>query len=213
MWSRQTVPSQWLQSELCIVRSGVLVARYESEPGMRVAEVLCAGDVIADGLFGGRAPITLTATTPVSLAVLDADQVGGALESDPAASLWIIHGMTVRARRAENRQVNLMTTDSRARLSRFLLDWCESGSTAHLPGPFRGGVAQRVLAEVIGSTRHTVNRTLQDFEKRGVIVLEDGGVTVERFEVLRRCARGTQPYLYGVGSRRIGARTRELTSA
>jgi CRP/FNR family cyclic AMP-dependent transcriptional regulator len=198
LWARQTFASPSLQSDLCLVRSGLLVARYESEPGMAVAEILWPGDVIGEGIFGGVAPVSLTAATPATLAVLDAERVDDVLSNDHAASQWLMRAMAVRARRAQNRQVNLMTANTRARLSRLVLDWCESGSTVHVPGPFRGGVAQNVLAEVIGSTRHTVSRTLQDFDRRGVILLEESGVTVRKFDVLRRCARATRPYFHGV---------------
>lgn len=195
MWARQTMTSLGLQDRVGVVKSGLLLARYESEPGLRIAELLLPGDVIAEGLFGGTAPDALTAVSHANLVVLGAGDVTALLAGGPPSPL--LRGMTVRVRRAENRQWNLTTTDMRTRLARFLLDWCEVNRTVHLPGPFRGGFAQTVLAEVIGSTRHTVNRTVHDFERRGVLVLEDGGITVEDFAVIRRCARGAAPYLLG----------------
>jgi CRP/FNR family cyclic AMP-dependent transcriptional regulator len=165
---------------------------------MRVAELLFPGDVVAEGVFGGVAPGALTAATPAHLVVLEADLVHELLANAGETPPWLMHAMTVRVRRAENRQSNLMLVDVRTRLARFLLDWCEATRTVHVPGPFRGGLARTVLAEVIGSTRHTLNRTLHDFEKRGVVVMENGGVTVEDFVVIRRCAVRASSYLHGV---------------
>jgi hypothetical protein len=109
--------------------------------------------------------------------------------------------------------MNLMTADARARLARILLDWCEATTDVHLPSPFRGGFTQSVLAELIGSTRHTVNKVLRDYEKRGVVVLEHGGVTLQRLDVIGRCARDAQPYFHGVSTSGCEIdRTRQLTS-
>lgn len=179
------------------MRSGLLVARYDLD-GLPVTELLFPGDVVAEGVFGGVAPDVLSATVLTNVVLLDAEVTHGLLDEGGPTSRWLVRRMTVRVRRAENRQSNLMMADTRTRLARLLLDWCEISTSVHVPGPFRGGVSQAGLAEVIGSTRHTVNRTLQDFERRGVVVLEHGGVTVENFDVMRRCARRAQPYLHGV---------------
>lgn len=206
MAARQSNAHLRLDERLCVVRSGRLVARLESEPGTTVVEVLFPGDVVTEGVFGGEAPRTLTALTPASLLVLDAPEALRMLAAGGGATRWLLDGMTQRVRRAENRQANLMTADARTRLSRFLLDWCETTADVHLPSPFRGGVAQSVLAELVGSTRHTVNRILRDFQKRGVVVLEHGGVTIDDFDVLKRCARDARPYFRGRVSPAVAVR-------
>jgi CRP/FNR family cyclic AMP-dependent transcriptional regulator len=198
MWARQTRTSLGLQDGLGVLRSGLVLARYESKPGMRVGELLLPGDVVAEGVFGGDAPSELIAVTPVNLALFDPPQVHALLGRYNGAPAWLLRGMSVRVARAENREWNLKTADARTRLARFLLDWCEATTDIHVPGPFRGGFAQTALAEVVASTRPTVNRILQDFERRGVVVLEHGGVTVEDFAVVRRCARGAASYLHAV---------------
>lgn len=215
MRARQSNASLGLDQRLCLVRAGRLVARLAPEPGLHLAELLLPGDVIAEGAFGGAAPRTLTALTAASLVVVDGPAASNLLVTGGATTRWLLEGMTHRVKRAENRQTNLMTTDLRTRLARFLLDWCQATTDVHLPGPFRGGFTQSVLAELVGSTRHTVNRTLQDFERRGVVVLEDGGITVEDFVVMRRCARSAAPYLLGAGAHPLpkGAGIEQRTSA
>lgn len=136
---------------------------------------------------------------PTTLVVHDTESVDDLLVRGASSVAWLLRGMSIRVGRSQNRQANLMTTDVRARLSRLLLDWCAVGDTAHVPGPFQGGLAQSVLAEVIGSTRHTVNRTLRSFEHRGFVVLEHGGITVEDFDAVTRLARKAKPYFAGVG--------------
>lgn len=197
LWARQT-RAPWLENHLCVVTSGMVLANYESEPGSRLAEVLVPGDVVAEGICGGQAPSGFTTITSATLVVHDTKSVDDLLVRGGSSADWLLRGMSIRVGRSENRQANLMRTDMRARLSRLLLDWCAVGATTHVPGPFRGGLAQSVLAEVIGSTRHTVNRTLRNFEHRGFVVLEHGGITVEDFDAVTRLAREAKPYFTGV---------------
>lgn len=206
MAARQSYAHLGLEERLCVVRSGRLVARWEGEPGKHVGEVLFPGDVVGEGVLGGEAPGRLTALTPTSLLLLDQAETSSLIHDGGGATRWLLEAMTDRVRRADNRQANLMTADVRSRLARFLLDWCEVTADVHVPSPFRGGPTQSVLAELVGSTRHTVNRILRDFDQRAVVVLEHGGVTLDDFDVLRRCAREARPYFRATGRSEVLAR-------
>jgi len=87
-------------------------------------------------------------------------------------------------------------------VARLLLDWCDVNGTVHLPGSFDGGLPLSLLADVVGSTRPTVNRTWLALERAGDLVLEHGGITVEDFSAVRRRAQSAGTYMHGVSARR-----------
>lgn len=187
-----------LQDHVCVVISGLFIARYEREPGLRVSELLLPGDVVADGVLGASPPGTLVAATAGRVVAVDLARACQLTTSDQDATQWLLKGMAIRAQRAENRQTNLMRADIRTRLAGFLLDWSDAIGGTRLPGPYNGGLTQRTIAEMIGATRAAVNRTLHGLERRGVVELGEGGITIVSFDGLRHAARSAEPILGGV---------------
>lgn len=200
MAARRTATPLWLEQNLCVVRSGLLVATHEPRPGIRLAEVLFPGDVLGEGSFGGKPPVTLRAVQASKLVVLDGPAVERLfLTGDPAVR-WLLEGMASRVRRTERHTWNVRTSPVRARVARFLLDWCELCGSWHLPGPVRGGLSVSLVADLVGSVRPTVHRTLLGFERAGAVVLWHGGITVTDAGALQRRAAGVEPYLQAPGS-------------
>ncbi len=209
MRARQVATPLWLRDQLCVVAAGTVLARHEPRPSMRRAELLVAGDVVGDGAFGGVGPTFLRAVIPSRLLLFSAPDQDNIL-SDAETARWVVAGMAVRARRAENYRFNMRAVSVRARVARFVLDWCQSHWTAHVPGPHCGGLSLAMIGDVVGCTRPTVHRHLLNFERAGTVVLEHGGITVEDMSALERRAAAADPYLHGVA---VGDEQADRTTA
>jgi hypothetical protein len=118
--------------------------------------------------------------------------------SDAGTATWLIAGMAARVRRAENYRFNMRAVSVRARVAQFMLDWCRSHRTTHVPGPHCGGLSLAMIGDVVGCARPTVHRHLLDFERAGTVVLEEGGITVEDMSALERRAASAYSYLHGM---------------
>lgn len=196
MKARQIASPLWLSDHVVVVQSGLLLARHEPRPGVRRSEVLAAGDVVAEAMCDVTPPATLTSLVASKLVVLDVPQAEEAFFETVESAQWILHRMALRVRGAENHRNNLRTTTVRTRVARFLIDWCERHRTAHVPGPYNGGISISQLAEIVGASRAAVHGSLLTFERGGLLHLEHGGVTVARVQAMRPHARHTQPYLH-----------------
>lgn len=193
--AQETVRPLWLADHLCTVRSGAVIAWHEPEPSIRRAELLLAGDVIADGVFGGSAPIRLQAVVPSTLRVLDEPSTGREALGDDDSALWVLCAMAARVRLAEGHRYNVRTAAVVARLARLVVDWCAAFDTDHVAGPHEEGLSLASIADIVGSTRPTVHRNLLDLERANAVVLRRGGITVrDRIGMIRRAA-GVEPYV------------------
>lgn len=115
------------------------------------------------------------------LLVLRRDDFQRELEAHPRIALGLLRALSRRLRRADDKIGALVMLDVYARVARVLSELTDDGLVA--------GVTQATMAQMIGSSRETVSRTLRELTDRGLISLSDKGIHVLDPKALRAAAR------------------------
>jgi CRP/FNR family cyclic AMP-dependent transcriptional regulator len=157
-----------------------------SLPTVRGREVILA-DLPAGELFGEIAMLdgkprsaNATALTKCELLVLDRRDVLPVLEKYPTACLKMMEILCGRIRRSDERMADIAFFDLPSRLAKTLLHY-----PPQLHGPAKISLSQRELAEMAGGTRENVNRCMRDWQRRGILKLQNRWTIILKPDALR----------------------------
>lgn len=164
-----------------ILRSGCVEISEGTGPSRSVVTVCREGDVIGDlyVLLSTTAPFTARCTERTECWSLPGDKFRRLLAAYPSLSIAWLCNLAGRLSQARTRVGQVLGRSLPQRLARFLLEEGVDG-TMLLP--------QRTIAQMLGVQRTSVNKTLKEFEGRGIIELGYGSVTVVDEEALRHIA-------------------------
>lgn len=101
------------------------------------------------------------------------------------ACLAVISLLCQRLRRADERMTDIGLSHLPARLAKTLLSRTEGDA------PKRLACSQSELADMVGSSRESVNRALRKWHQQGIVRLKDGWITVvqrDALDALAECA-------------------------
>ena len=109
------------------------------------------------------------------------------LAAHPSIGLEITKQIGSRLKRIESRVENLVFRDVRWRVARILLDLAEDFGREHGRGVLIDlTLSQEELATLVGATRQSVNASLRDFEREGLLTRERRRFVLTRPADLRR---------------------------
>jgi CRP/FNR family transcriptional regulator, cAMP and macrophage regulator len=145
-----------------------------------VLQVLHTGDVIGDIPFLCRlpAPFDVKTLRPSRIVHLDVDLFWKLLVTRPHVCQRFLFSMASRVERLQRRFVELTGSDLRQRVATLLLD-----EHTDVPGPIE--LTQAKVAEMIASTRQSVNQVLRELEQDGMIRRDYRTIHVLEPEALR----------------------------
>jgi CRP/FNR family cyclic AMP-dependent transcriptional regulator len=130
-------------------------------------------------LDGSPRSATLTAIGPVRVRLIPRKAFVNLLKEQPQIVPGLLATLATLIRRANARQVDLLTLDVPGRLAKWLITRAqrtgvpgEDGLTIDLAR------SQGELAAEIGTTRPTLNRALRAFEEQGIIATDGPRVTI-----------------------------------
>ena len=202
---------------LYILLSGKVKLGHASADGREnLLAVLGPGEIVGElTLFDpGPRSTTATAVAPTELLTLDHNQLMTFVESHPQLAKDMLRALAQRLRRTNTALADLVFSDVPGRVAKALLDLADRfGSPTddgiHVPHD----LTQEELAQLVGASRETVNKSLAEFVSRGWIRLEGRAVTLLDVDRLRRRARcgpvsGREP-----SARRTGEAAGRLTPA
>ncbi len=174
---------------LYVVREGkVKLVRRSSDGRENLLTVVGPGEMLGElSLFdpGPRTSSAIAVTDAVVLE-LDHDQLTEWLNQHPSVALHLLQALARRLRRTTEAHADLVFSDVPGRVARALLDL-----SGRFGEPMDGAVhvphdlTQVELAQLVGASRETVNKSLGEFAQRGWLVREPRGVLlldVERLE-------------------------------
>ena len=170
---------------LYILLSGKVKLGHASADGREnLLAVLGPGEIVGElTLFDpGPRSTTATAVAPTELLTLDHNQLMTFVESHPQ--------LAQRLRRTNTALADLVFSDVPGRVAKALLDLADrfgspTDDGVHVPHD----LTQEELAQLVGASRETVNKSLAEFVSRGWIRLEGRAVTLLDVDRLRRRAR------------------------
>jgi CRP-like cAMP-binding protein len=105
------------------------------------------------------------ATEDAQLLVLRRDDFLACMDDMPRIALGLLRALSRRLRQADDKIGGLVLLDVNGRLARLLLDLADEDDGQHITRR----VTHHTLAQMIGSSRETVSRTLRDLSARGLI--------------------------------------------
>ncbi len=134
-------------------------------------EVILA--MLKDGDFFGEMSLIddqprsahVIATEDATLLVLRRDDFRAAMEEVPRIALGLLQALSRRLRRADDKIGGLVLLDVNGRLAKLLLELADE----HDGVTIKRRITHQQLAQMIGSSRETVSRTLRDLADRGLI--------------------------------------------
>ncbi len=136
-------------------------------------------------LDGSPRSATLTAVGPVRVRLIPRKAFISLLQDQPQIVPELLATLATLIRRANARQVDLLTLDVPGRLAKWLIERAERTGT-----PVGDGIlvdlarSQGELAAEIGTTRPTLNRALRSFEEQGIIAADGPRVTIVEMDKL-----------------------------
>lgn len=102
------------------------------------------------------------------------------LTDRPAVAMALIKMLCGRLRRSDERMLEIGTRPLAERLARTLIEqFAVSGQTRR-----KLSLTQSELADMVGSTRESVNRALRAWQLQGIVELRDGWIRVKQRETL-----------------------------
>lgn len=178
---------------LYIITEGKIKLGHSSEDGREsLLAILGPGEMIGElTLFDpGKRSTTATAVSPASMLCLDHSDLVQILDTNPEVAKHLLRALAQRLRRTNESLSDLVFSDVPGRVAKALLDLAERFGTpaddgTHVPHD----LTQEELAQLVGASRETVNKSLADFVSRGWIRLEGRAVTLLDVDRLARRAR------------------------
>jgi CRP/FNR family transcriptional regulator, cyclic AMP receptor protein len=111
------------------------------------------------------------------------------LESRPDTCLKLLELMCARLRKADERMSEIAFFELPARLAKVLLD--RIGPSAGTGAASKLSLSQSELASMINASRENVNRCLRDWQRRGIVNLDERWISVLQRDTLSGIANHT----------------------
>lgn len=113
---------------------------------------------------------SVIAIEPTRVLVLERSEFTGHLDSHPQTALAVLAELSQRLRQADRVIGNLALLDVYGRVARMLKDLADQDGVVTEEGVLiRMRPTQQEIASMIGTSRETVSRALNDFAKRGLL--------------------------------------------
>ena len=178
---------------LYILLSGkVKLGRTAADGRENMVAIMGPGDVFGEMALFDPSPrsTNAVAVSETRLAAIKHESFKRAQQLDPSISDQVIKTLARRLRHANEALADLVFSDVPGRVAKALLDLAErfgapTEDGIHVPHD----LTQEELAQLVGASRETINKSLAEFSSRGWIRLEGRAVTLIDVERLKRRAR------------------------
>jgi CRP/FNR family cyclic AMP-dependent transcriptional regulator len=182
-----------LGDDLFVILSGTVKIRHQTADGREtVFAVLGPGDVFGElALFDpGPRTSTVITLTEVKAVRMDRHALRTWIVERPEIAEQLLRVLARRLRHTNNALSDLIFTDVPARVAKQILDLAMRFGTSN------GGsvlvehhLTQKELAQLVGSSRETVNKALSEFAQRGWIRQQGKALIIDEPAKLARRAR------------------------
>ncbi len=172
---------------LYVVLNGEVKVVLIGEDGREVIlSILRAGDFFGEMSLIDDQPRSahVIATEDSNLLVLRRDEFRQCLEQAPRIALGLLQALSRRLRRADDKIGGLVLLDVSGRVARVLVELADEHDGEHIPRK----ITHHMLAQMIGSSRETVSRTIRELADRGMIVVSRKHIAIQNRRGLEELA-------------------------
>jgi CRP/FNR family transcriptional regulator len=171
-----------------LVSGSVRIAVSSSEGEEATVATLGPGESIGEFAIFDRLPRSATAiaTMKTQAFVVTRTDFEEWLRSRPHAAMALLETLSLRLRKTNQGLTDVMFLDLQHRLAKQLCALADSVGATSDDGAVRVQVKQADLGSMLGVTRESVNKELQNFQRRGWLRTSRGGLTITDVNSLRR---------------------------
>lgn len=174
-------------SMMAVLKGRVMISSPSEDGRQVVLTVFRDGEVFGEIalLDGKERTADATAMADTELLVVPRRSLLSLLEHRPELCLGLLVVLCERLRRTNEQVEDLAFLDLEARIAKVLVRLAEEngdGGTAAQPVGVK--ISQRALGELVGGSRESVNKHLQDWKRLGIIELGKGAILVHDLKAL-----------------------------
>jgi CRP/FNR family cyclic AMP-dependent transcriptional regulator len=177
------------QGMMAVLSGEVRIAVPSSEGKEIVLAILHTGEVFGELalLDGKERTADAVALTPCEIASLERRDLLPLLRQQPELCMKLLEGLCQKLRRTTAQVEEVLFLQLPTRLAKTLLKMAVRRVSPTGIG-LQIRLSQRELGSMIGGTRESVNKCLNDWQRRGIIKIKDGVVVVVDIPALKRLA-------------------------
>jgi len=173
-------------SMMAVLKGRVMISSPSRDGRQVVLTVMHEGDFFGEIalLDGKERTADATAMTDSELLVVPRRSLLALLERKPDAAIGLMHVLCERLRRTNEQVEDLAFLDLEARIAKVLVRLAGENGNGVSRKPIGVKISQRALGELVGGSRESVNKHLQDWKRSGIIAIEKGAIMIQDLEAL-----------------------------
>ncbi len=168
-------------SMMAVLKGRVTISAPSPDGRQMVLSVMRDGDVFGEIalLDGKERTADVTAMTDCELLVVPRRSLLSLLDRQPELCMRLLIVLCERLRRTNEQVEDLAFLDLEARIAKVLTRLAdETGEAPSRAKPVGVKISQRALGELVGGSRESVNKHLQDWKRAGIIAIEKGSIVI-----------------------------------
>jgi len=177
------------ESMMAVLSGSVRISVPSSGGKEIVLAIMHPGDVFGEiALLDGKGRTAdARAVGACSLAILERRDVLAFFERHPGAWLGLVQVLCSRLRSSTEQTAEVALLDMPGRLAKTLLRLAgaEQGSGPAAP---QIKLSQRELGNIVGATRESINKCLREWQRSGMVKVENNRIAVKNKAALRKLA-------------------------
>jgi CRP/FNR family cyclic AMP-dependent transcriptional regulator len=174
-------------SMMAVLRGRVTITAPSQDGRQVVLTVMRDGDVFGEIalLDGKERTADATAATDCELLIVPRRSLFSLLERRPDLCIDLLIVLCERLRRTNEQVEDLAFLDLESRIAKVLVRLAEENGAGQSPTrPVGVKISQRALGELVGGSRESVNKHLQEWKRSGFIEIEKGSIVIHDIEAL-----------------------------
>jgi CRP-like cAMP-binding protein len=177
-------------SMMAILEGSVRISVPSPEGKEVVLAILHAGELFGEiALLDGKGRTAdARAMTRCSIAVLDRRDVLSFFQRHPNAWPKLVEVLCERLRRTDEHLAEMALLEIPLRLAKALLRLLEGDAKGGGASAAKVGLTQRELGNMVGASRESVNKCLNEWQRRGIVTIDDNRITIVNRKLLAQMA-------------------------
>jgi CRP-like cAMP-binding protein len=177
-------------SMMAVLKGRVAITAPSPDGRQVVLTMMRDGDVFGEIalLDGKERTADATAASDCELLVVPRRSLLSLLERRPDLCIGLLIVLCERLRRTNEQVEDLAFLDLEARIAKTLVRLAEENGNgepaAAVKLPVGVKISQRALGELVGGSRESVNKHLQDWKRSGIIAIEKGAIVIRDMDAL-----------------------------
>ena len=173
-------------SMMAVLHGRVTISNPSADGRQLVVTMFHEGDVFGEIalLDGKERSADATATSDCELLVVPRRSVLRLLEHRPEVCVELMVVLCERLRRTNEQVEDFAFLDLEARIAKVLLRLAREETPRSSAARLGLKISQRALGELVGGSRESVNKHLQDWKRSGIIAIEKGAILIEDLDAL-----------------------------